>query len=181
MKQNEQSLSEAPQYNTKQKGNCRIMCLMIYNTRFYYEYVTSVGHERNSGSAPQKLWPRCWWRCSMCYGSTGPQRNDSLDCNQRIRRPPLCCFLFFNHISPLRFFSLLCKAFGVNRVSSLIDSWRRLFISWYPCLSHSCHFCRRPWIPPPSVNYYFPCFPVEVRRRCSFFCRVQAWKRGFIR
>lgn len=93
-------------------------------------------------------------------------------------KAPLYCFLFFDHVSPLRFFSPLYNALGVNRVSSLIDSWRRLSISWYPCPSHSCPFCTRPWILP-SVDYYFPCFTVAVRRRWSFFTKVPAWK-GFL-
>lgn len=37
---------------------------------------------RDHGPVPKKLYFSCWCRHSICYGCTGPHKNDSLDSNQ---------------------------------------------------------------------------------------------------
>lgn len=121
---------------------------------------------RDHGPVPKKLYFSCWCRHSICYGCTGPHKNDSLDSNQCMWNVTMlfpflwACFSPWQQVSASFF---LTPAFDIIPVSIMSDCWQRLPNSWYEiCPLFWCHFCRHPWSKDevalmPSCRWSVPC------------------------
>lgn len=92
----------------------------IYTLKIFIFFLNyNVWHlliSRNLGSVTKELNLICWWRCSICYGCTGPYGSDNLDCNKMyvtILSPDVALLFYFcwsRHCFSSPLSSLRCKS-----------------------------------------------------------------------